>query len=377
MRVAWAACLLTVACTGTEDTGLDTATTVTATVDVSASLEVIGKRRSDSHDQPQDLAFNPDVDGDMWVVNKADDSVSIYHEVGTSAQTSEHIIDPFALHFMERVTSIAWGANGNFGTCQDGRNTYNDSSEGNDFTGPTLWTSDRSIFGITNPEAVEELSDLFGFPVDLGSHIDMLHESPNCMGIEWDEDNVYWVFDGLNGNIVRYDFAQDHGPGFDDHSDGVISRHTGAKVKRVANTVSHMVMDQSTKLLYIADTGRNRITVLDTRSGERGRSLQSSDCWQGQCADYHEWDNSDYSVLIDGDAEGLVMPAGIDLVSDTLVITDAGTGEIVLFDLEGNLIQRLQTGITEEKALAGIVARSLNDFWFIDSKGDQVLRLQR
>ena len=61
----------------------------------------------------------------------------------------------------------------------ESRNTYNDQGLGDDFMGPTLWTSDPEIFGY-NPDAVEYLSDLFGMPVDLGSHIDMLHESPSA-----------------------------------------------------------------------------------------------------------------------------------------------------------------------------------------------------
>jgi hypothetical protein len=40
----------------------------------------------------------------------------------------------------------------------------------------------------------------------------MLHESPQCMGITHDPErntpfgNVYWVFDGLNSTLIRYDF---------------------------------------------------------------------------------------------------------------------------------------------------------------------------
>ena len=41
-------------------------------------------------------------------------------------------------------------------------------------------------------------------------------------GIAADSAKVYWVMDGHNGNICRYDFVEDHGPGYDDHSAGKI-----------------------------------------------------------------------------------------------------------------------------------------------------------
>ena len=145
--------------------------------DIADRLDVMGTS-DDGLANITDLAFNPQVDGELWTVNKDDDSVVIYRDLDSSP-TAEHIIDPYALHFMEKVTSIAFGAPGTFATCQDGRNTYNGQGQPNDFTGPTLWSSDPAIFGITNPDAVDEL----GF--DLGSHLDMLHESPQCMGIAW------------------------------------------------------------------------------------------------------------------------------------------------------------------------------------------------
>src|SRR5690606_3474583 len=103
----------------------------------------------------------------------------------------------------------------------------------NDFMGPTLWSADLDIYAQTNPAAV----DFLGF--DLGSHLDMLHESPLCMGIAWVSDNVYFTFDGLTGSISRYDFVEDHGAGFDDHSDGIVERFVDAGVSRVEGVPSH------------------------------------------------------------------------------------------------------------------------------------------
>ena len=80
-------------------------------------------------------------------------------------------------------------------------------------------------------------------PVDLGSHYDMLHESPLCMGIAWEKDNVYWVFDGHNQSIARYDFQEDHGMGFDDHSDGIIGKYVTGEIQREPDIPSHLHLE--------------------------------------------------------------------------------------------------------------------------------------
>ncbi|MCB9676710.1 MAG: hypothetical protein H6737_16455 [Alphaproteobacteria bacterium] len=339
--------------------------------DVSAMLEVVGQG-SDGLDDITDLAMNPDMSGELWTVNKADDSVVIYRDVATGDQSAQHIVDPYALHFMEKVTSIAFGAPGTFATCQDGRNTYNNASAPNDFTGPTLWSSDPAVFGLTNPQAVDQLG------YDLGSHLDMLHESPQCMGIEWDHDNVYWVFDGFNGDIVRYDFQIDHGVGYDDHCDGIIERWAGTGISRVNNVVSHLALDQATGLLYIADTGNGRIAVLDTSTGERGNDLPSVEdgsCIQGygyaSGPDHYRWTGGVITDLV----TGLSNPAGIALVDGKLFVTENGTGMIRAYDLEGNALDAASTG-RGAGALQGIYADSENELWVVDGAANEVLRLR-
>jgi hypothetical protein len=324
---------------------------------------------------PRDLGFNPDVPGELWVVNRADDSVSIFHDVGTADQTSEHRIDPYALHFMEEVAAIDFGgvtysesSARTFGTCQESRNTYDDTNSPNDFMGPSLWTADLSLFGYTNPEAVEFLTEMFGVPVDLGSHLDMLHESPMCVGIAWEKDNVYWVFDGRNDDIVRYDFQDDHGLGYDDHSDGLIHRVTGLDVKRKPDVPSHMIVDQATKILYVVDTGNNRVLAIDTQTGTVGASLRSIE----PGTQHAELDGVEYSVLIDGGQVGMDEPSGIALVDDTLLITDHGTGRIYAFDLDGALLAELDV---ERPGIMGIEAPSLSELWIVDADADELLRL--
>jgi hypothetical protein len=259
----------------------------------------------------------------------------------------------------------------NFGTCQESLNTYNGWGDENEFMGPSLWTSDPEIFGESNPEAAAYLSNLWGMVADLGSHIDMLHETPLCMGMAWETDNVYWVFNGYHGAINRVDFQDDHGPGWDDHDDGIISRYVSGEVSRVPDVPSHLEMDPTTAFLYIADTGNNAIKVLDTTSGTRGGNLFS----QEPRVDHFTMDDAAVWTLIDGSEHGMVQPSGLAIVEDTLLVTDHGTGVIHAFDLEGNPIDWVDTGLGEG-ALMGIIARSLDDIWVIDAKDDRVLRLQ-
>jgi len=327
---------------------------------------------------PRDLDFSPAVENELWVVNRSDDSTTIYSDAGTASQTSRHVVDPYAPHFMEEVSSIAFGAamhSGsdlpNFSTCQESTNTFNGLQEGDEFMGPTLWSSDPAIYGETNPAAVDYLSNLFGMYVDLGSHLDMLHETPLCTGIAWEEDNIYWVVNGKEGAINRIDFQDDHGPGFDDHDDGIIGRYVAGELSRVPDVPSHLEFDQNSAFLYIADTGNNAIKVLDTSSGTRGNSLPGTE----PMVDHYEVDDASIWTLIDGAVQGMEQPSGLALVENTLLVTDHGTGIISAFNLDGELIDWVDTG-AGSGALMGIVARSLDDIWFVDAKVNMVIRFE-
>lgn len=369
--------LLTVACNGDDNVtpepviGVDVLGNETHSVDA-VRQDVIGTD-DDGLDLPRDLGFNPEVPGELWVVNRDDDSVSIFFDAGTEDQRSDHLIDPFAMHFMEQVSSISFGAPGTFGTCQESRNTYDGTSRYNDFMGPTLWPSDLDIFAQSNPEAVGALTQQFGFPTDLGSHLDMLHESPWCMGIAWEKDNVYWVFDGLDGAIVRYDFQDDHGPGWDDHSDGIIGRYGQRVVKRVEDVPSHLVFDGDAALLYIADTGNGAVRALDTTSGTRGRDLPSVEPGTDHylMEDFGLWD-----LVVGAELDPpLEAPSGVALVDGVLFVTDNASSRVFAFTLSGELIDYLDTGLPAG-SLMGIEAASLDDLWLVDAVGDRVLRLR-
>jgi hypothetical protein len=327
----------------------------------SVALRVLGTE-DDGLDVPRDLAFNPEEPGELWTVNRDDDSVVIFREAGTEDQESEHIVDPYAFHFMEEPSSIAFGAPGTFATCQESDNTYNHSSPANDFMGPALWSSDPDIFGISNG------TQAGGCNLGLGSHIDMLHESPFCMGIEWEDDNVYWVFDGAHSAIVRYDFHTDHGVGCDDHSDGEVARYVQGEVDRKEDVPSHLALDRQTGFLYVADTGNSRVAVLDTSSGEEGDGLQPSE----PGVDYYRMEDAEMWTLFDGDDWNVDDPSGLVLHDGLLFVSDHDNGNILAFNLDGDLVDWLETG---RDGVMGLEFSPDGELWFVDAEEDELVRV--
>ena len=49
---------------------------------------------------PRDLAFNPRVPGELWILNDKDESVTIVHDATTDKRASERRKDGYAMHFM-------------------------------------------------------------------------------------------------------------------------------------------------------------------------------------------------------------------------------------------------------------------------------------
>ena len=171
--------------------------------------------------------------------------------------------------------------------------------------------------------------------------------------------------------IVRYDFHVDHGPGFDDHSDGTIFRYAPDSVLRVPDIPSHMKLDKATALLYIADTGNNAIKVLDITKGDVGDRLPR----QEPGTKHYQMENTEIWTLIEGDDVGIELPSGLTIIDDMLLVGDNATGILYAFTLEGELVDQYETGIAPG-GLMGIYAASIDDLWVVDAVDNQVLRIQ-
>jgi hypothetical protein len=161
---------------------------------------------------PTDIGFNPSKPTETWLVNWKDDSVNIIQNIGAAEMTSERRRDPAAEHFMQHPPALSFGMvipewGQTFGTCGDD-DVGGGSSK--DFIGPALFTANLDIFAKPTPTG-------------LGSHLDMLHSTSFCRGIDHVADNQYFAFNAQKGALDKYNFVADHGPGNDDHSDGEIA----------------------------------------------------------------------------------------------------------------------------------------------------------
>lgn len=325
---------------------------------------------------PRDLAFNPNPPRSasggnlwqLWTVNQANDSaviITLDPEQGTGS--SEVRIDANADHFMEDVSSIAFGARDTFATCQESENTYNHEAHPNNFMGPTLWSSDLSIFAVDDPS--------FG---PLGSHLDMLHESPNCMGIAHDRANVYFVFDGHHGHVVQFDFQRDHGPGHDDHSDGRVRRFVDAEVHYVPGVPGHMEFDHETGWLYVADPGAGRVIRLDTASGQD--TVLHSPYEEQRAGAPMRMEPLAYYALVTGarvetfSSTALTRPSGLAIANGRLFVGDNATSEIVVFDLATG--EELSRVTTPAESLMGITLGPDGHLWYVDAAKSELVRVE-
>lgn len=329
-------------------------------------LRVVGSR-SDGLNGPRDLAFHPAQKNQLWVVNQLDESVVIYGDATAPDNPnalSAHRKGAGGEHFLAQPASIAFGAIGynkkyNFATAQEtDKKTQGPNGTPADFMGPTMWTSDLSIFDAGH-----------------SSHLDMLHNSPNGVGIAWERDNIYWYFDGAHGSLTRYDFKGDHGPGGADHADGIISRYAEGQVKRVAGIPSHMVFDARSNTLYLADTGNQRIAAFDP-SGAQATAMTYPQ-YDGLGERQHKMSGGKLTTLVDGknSETELKKPSGLALAGDTLFVVDNETSTISAYDLSGKRLDWLKLN-RPAGSLMGIEVHQSGDLYLVDYLANELLQIK-
>jgi hypothetical protein len=338
------------------------------------SVNLVELYRPAQRIESTDLAFHPERD-ELWVVNRRFEvqgvcaqsnpgsarcrslgsTTTILYEPGTPTQRASTLEDLNSWHFMRRAPALAMGALDTFATCGEA-STGNFEDDPVTYIGPSLWSSDPEIYAVRDPS------------FDNGSHLDMLHETPWCMGIAHERDNVYWLFNGDAGSIDRVNFNEPHEPGGDDHSDGEVHRYAKGLVTRAPNIPSHMVFNAADSHLYIVDSGSARLLKLDTTSGTPGGRI--SPIYE-QLRSSGEFDNATLTVLVD---QGLVEPSGLALHEGTLYVSDHKTSKIHAFDLAGTPLRTLETGLPEG-TLAGIEVGPDNRLYFTDMLNGAVYRI--
>ncbi len=306
---------------------------------------------------PTDLEFNPADAGQLWIVNREDSSAVVIDNAGSENQSSEKYNGLASDHFMVKPAAIAFGKEGYFATAQQEDEKTQEPTPA-DFMGPALWTADLDTFDGGH-----------------AGHLDMLHNSPNASGAAWDnEGHAYWIFDGYHDSITRYDFGEPHPPGGTDHSDGVVHRYVEGEVSFVDGVPAHLEMkrDESATKLYIADTGNNRIAVLDTESGEVGERIYPN--YDGSTQ--RRVTGAKIETLIDGETAGLSEPTGLELHEERLFVSDHTTSTIYAFDLDGGLIDKLDiSGALDGGSVMGMSINSEGELFVATGQGNRVIRL--
>ena len=321
--------------------------------------------------RPRDLDFHTDSSrlNELWVINENSavydptfgGSTVTYYNAGLDSQWSEYRKDSYSAHFMHTASALAFSDNGGFANALDVQDANNNPN--GYFSGCTLWEADTSIYARINQNGPE-----------LGSHWDMLHQSPFSVGIAAETDNTYWLFDGFHNTIAKYNFQDPHPDqehGGEDHSDGLIYRYDEISVNRVTGLSSHMVLDHSNDMLYISDTGNQRIIRMNINAGEVGSDL---DPYGENIEGYYSMINADYETVIDS---GLVSPTGIDIYNTFLLVSDYSTGDIHIYDLEPTnqfqLIHKLGTDIIED--LMSIKVGPDGTIWLVSTGANKLYQI--
>ena len=327
-----------------------TSSTNTFTYDLIVNL-------SDQIDEPRDLDFHPN--GDLWIINTGTEnsggSTVKVLSPGLAGQTDLWEQDGNAWHFMSLPSGIAFSNNGNFATSTS---VLDANHQGGSFTGPALWSSDPLIYA--KPSGGN------------GSHLDMLHESPYCMGICSEEENVFWVYDDYNKDIVRYDFVDDHGPGNSYHDDGRVLRYPGMGLSAIDHTiVCHLILDENKKWLYFTDGSNKRIMRLDITTG----SLGGSPSWgpQETLAEYQKVTGFTFEEVV---TTGLVQPAGIDIIDNKLVVTDHSNGDIIFYDVSNVPATEIGRIQTNEPGIMGTVIGPNGKIWYANAALNKVVKIE-
>ncbi len=311
---------------------------------------------------PRDLDFKPHTN-ELWVMNRgtsAGGSMVIVRNAGLPGQTSEFRKDTHSGHFMVQASAMAFSPNGEWAAVSEVQNTSSPSST---FMGPALWSADPNIFA-----TVFQNNWVSGLP--LGSHLDMLHQSPFAMGIASDSAKVYWVMDGHFGNICRYDFVQDHGPGYDYHGSGKIWRYTDVPVTRVPNIPSHMVLDRESGWLYFIDGGAKQIKRMNVNTGSITGNLSVPPTSNEPLAGYYQVQGATVEVV----DTWATQPSGIDHIPGRIVVSDHTTGAIRLYDVSGTptLLGTITTGMP---SIMGLKVGPDGRIWFTHYSGNKVVRI--
>ncbi len=259
-------------------------------------------------------------------------------------------------HFMRLPTAIAWGEGELMATCGEAR-TDNFEDEDVPFAGPVLWSSSPEIFG------VEPL------PGQNGTHLDMLHETPFCMGIAHEAGSAYWAVNGDAGSLDRYDFHAPHQIGGEDHEDGEVHRYAKGEYLRVPGVPSHAAFDSG--YVYLADTGHGRVLRVDPSTARAGGSIATYEPLHAS----GEMVGAEVLELV---APGkLELPSGLVVAGAELFVTDNASSRVYVFALQSGVVTHVYDTALAAGSLAGLAIGPDGRVYLTDLLTGTVYRFER
>lgn len=328
----------------------------------SLTYVVIGNS-SDLVNAPRDLDVKPNTN-EVWVANYGTmqgANFIIFYNAGLSSQSSEYRKDTHSSHFVCYTSAFAFSDIGEFATIGEMQNM----NPGSTFMGPSLWSQDTNIFS-----RVFQNNWVNGLP--LGSHLDMLHQSPYGMGIAHDTAKAYWVFDGYNNNLCKYDFVMGHGPGYEDHSAGMIWRYTDVSLTRVVGVPSHMCVDTMSDWLYFIDGGPKQLKRLNKTTGTVAGNLTPASTSPESLAGYFDVQGATVEVI----DSFVTQPCGLEIYNGRLLVGDYTNGNIYVYDITGPTPVFMDTLVTGQAGMMGIKIGPDGNIWFVNNTASTLVRIE-
>jgi hypothetical protein len=276
--------------------------------------------------QPKDLDFKPNSN-ELWVVNYGNASggtVIVFYNAGLPNQSHQFRKDSHTSHFMRQSSALAIGDNGEWASTGEIRNS--NGSPTSTFMGPSLWSGDTAIFArvFQNPWSN-------GFP--LGSHLSMLHQSPFAMGIAHDTARVYYVFDGHNGNLARYDFLVHHSPGY--------------------------------------DNGANRLLRVNINTGSVAGNLTVPSSGNEPLSGYYNFTGATQQTV----ATYTSLMSGVDYYNNRLIVSNYANGDILVYNTSTPSPTLLGTIVTGQPGIMGVKIGPDGKIWFVNNTQNSVVRI--
>jgi hypothetical protein len=240
--------------------------------------------------------------------------------------------DGNAWHFMRRPTSIAFGTNGNLATCGEAR-TDNYTDEEVDYAGPVLWSSDPAIFGV-RPQ-----------PGQNGTHLDMLHETPFCMGIAHERDNVYWTFQrpARLARSLRFPRAAR------DRRRRPLGRRAPPLRRWPALARARSAESSGARRAAPPAVRGGQRTLARAAAGHRQRNSGHGHSVLEPLVVHRNVDGATLAEVVSPGV--LAQPSGLTFVDDVLIVTEP-SGGIFFFDRDGQNLGKFETGLTSLSGVA-------------------------